>query len=246
MARLPRIVVPGEPLHIIYRGNNRQDIFYTEEDMAHIKHHIAISLHKAYCPLHAYVFMTDHIHLLVTPKNRTELATFMQSVANRYVRYFNAKYHRTGTIWEGRFKSCLVDSERYLFTLYRYIEMNPVRAGIVPSTTDYPWSSYHYHALGKPDKLITEHTLYQDLGSDTAQRCRRYRQIFDQPENQTMNTNITQATLKGEVFGSEQFHEKMGQLLNRVTRLAKHGGDRKSKAYKNQAGRLLDHHHSPT
>lgn len=236
MARLPRIVVPGEPLHIMHRGNNRQDIFRSEEDMAHIKNDLAISLKKAHCSLHAYVLMTNHVHLLVTPKNRTELARFMQSVANRYVRYFNAKYHRTGTIWEGRFKSCLVDSDRYLFALYRYIEMNPIRAGIVQSTTDYPWSSYHYHALGKPDKLVTEHILYKGLGGDTAQRCSRYRQIFDQPANQTADTNITEATLKGEVFGSAQFHAKISQLLNRVTRLGKHGGDRKSEAHQNQAG----------
>ena len=101
--------------------------------MARIKNELAISLQRAHCSLHAYVIMTNHVHLLVTPKNRTELARFMQSVANRYVRYFNAKYHRTGTIWERRFKSCLVDSERYLFTLYRCIEMKPVRAGMVQS-----------------------------------------------------------------------------------------------------------------
>jgi putative transposase len=236
MSRLPRIVVPGETLHIMHRGNNRQDIFHSEEDRVRFKGDLLISLKKADCSLHAYVIMDNHFHLLVTPKNRTELAKFMQSVANRYVRYFNAKYHRTGTIWEGRFRSCLIDSERYLFTLYRYIEMNPVRAGMVESTMDYPWSSYHYHALGKPDLLITEHMLYKSLGDDTAQRCSRYRQISDQPGNQATETSITEATLKGEVFGSAQFHKKMGQLLNRATRLGKHGGDRKSQAYQNRAG----------
>ena len=115
MARLPRIVVPNQPLHIMHRGNNRQDIFETDKDVTRIKEDISASLKIAECPLHAYVIMTNHLHLLVTPKDKAHLAKFMQSLANRYVRYFNAQRNRTGTIWEGRFKSCLVDSEQYLF-----------------------------------------------------------------------------------------------------------------------------------
>jgi len=121
MARLPRIVVPDQPLHIIHRGNNRQNIFESEDDMVRIKEDIELSLSKSKCHLHAYVIMTNHLHLLITRKSKEQLTKFMQSMANRYVRYFNAKNQRTGTIWEGRFKSCLVDSEHYLFTLYKYI-----------------------------------------------------------------------------------------------------------------------------
>ena len=117
MARLPRIVVPEQPLHIIHQGNNRQNIFESEDDMVRIKEDIELSLSKSKCHLHAYVIMTNHLHLLITPKSKEQLTKFMQSMANRYVRYFNAKNQRTGTIWEGRFKSCLVDSEQYLFTL---------------------------------------------------------------------------------------------------------------------------------
>ena len=113
-----------------------------------IKDDIAVSLEKSICLLHAYAIMTNHLYLLCTPKDKTELAKFMQSVANCYARYFNAQQNRTGTIWEGRFKSCVVDSDQYLFTLYRYIEMNPVRAGMVKSTVDYQWSSYNHNALG--------------------------------------------------------------------------------------------------
>ena len=115
MARLSRIVIPNQPLHIIHRGNNRQDIFKSEDDMVRIKEDIEHSLSKSDCSLHAYVIMTNHLHLLITPESKEQLALFMQSMANRYVRYFNAIHHRTGTIWEGRFKSCLVDSEHYLF-----------------------------------------------------------------------------------------------------------------------------------
>ena len=161
MARLPRIVIPNQPLHIMHRGNNRQDIFRCEEDMLRIKEDIFYALEKSGCQLHAYVIMTNHLHLLITPENKDQLAIFMQMMANKYVRYFNSKYERTGTIWEGRYKSCLVDSEQYLFTLHKYIEMNPIKANIVKSLDDYKWSSYAYNALGQKDKLISEHRLYQ-------------------------------------------------------------------------------------
>lgn len=121
MARLPRIVLPNQPLHIIHRGNNRQNIFENDADMMPIREDIAISLSKSECYLHAYVIMTNHLHLLITPSGKEQLKIFMQSMTNRYVRYFNASRKRTGTIWEGRFKSCLVDSDNYLFTLYNYI-----------------------------------------------------------------------------------------------------------------------------
>ncbi len=137
MARLPRIVIPNQPLHIMHRGNNKQIIFESEEDMVRIKEDIAHALSKTGCALHAYVIMSNHLHLLITPQSKKDLATFMQTMANRYVRYFNAKYDRTGTIWEGRFKSCLVESELYLFVLYKYIEMNPVKAGMVKCAEDY-------------------------------------------------------------------------------------------------------------
>jgi putative transposase len=117
MARLPRLVIPNQPLHIMHRGNNRQNIFETDDDMSGIKEDLAISLTKSGCQLHAYVIMTNHFHLLVTPIEKDDLKVFMQSLTNRYVRYFNAIHKRTGTIWEGRFKSCLVDSDTYLFTL---------------------------------------------------------------------------------------------------------------------------------
>ena len=164
MARLPRIVIPNQPLHIMHRGNNRQNIFKTKEDMRRMKADIKESLLKSECELHAYVIMNNHLHLLLTPSDKEQLAVFMQSMANRYVRYFNAKHKRTGTIWEGRYKSCLIDSSNYLFTLYKYIEMNPVKAGMVKNSQDYEWSSYRHNALGKIDPLLTEHKQYKQLG----------------------------------------------------------------------------------
>ncbi len=149
MARLSRIVVPNQPVHIMHRGNNRQNIFESEEDMARIKDDIKVSLSKSGCFLHAYVIMTNHLHFLVTPPSKAQLSRLMQSVANRYARYFNAQHQRTDTIWEGRFKSCLVDSEQCLFALYKYIEMNPIKADMVKDIAMYRWSSYQHNALAK-------------------------------------------------------------------------------------------------
>ncbi|MBV1915525.1 MAG: transposase, partial [Pseudomonadales bacterium] len=178
MARLPRIVIPNQPLHIIHRGNNRQDIFESEEDMIRIRADIKQALSKASCRLHAYVIMTNHLHLLVTPKDKASLAVFMQCLSNRYVRYYNAKHQRTGTLWEGRYKSCVIDSDSYLFTLYKYIEMNPVKAGMVKKPADYNWSSYSRNALGTKDDLIVDHKLYKALGKSNDQRCAGYKTLF--------------------------------------------------------------------
>ena len=238
MARLPRIVIPNQPLHIMHRGNNRQDIFETEDDFIRIKQDIAHSLSRAKCELHAYVIMSNHLHLLVTPKDKGQLTVFMQSMSNRYVRYFNATRQRTGTIWEGRYKSCLVDSEHYLFTLYKYIEMNPIKANIVKELKDYPWSSYQYNGLGEEDTLITAHSLYKALGGTREQQANSYLALFEPLDISKQNNDITQATQKGEVFGRAKFHTEMALLLKRPTTLTSHGGDRKSENYQkqNQAG----------
>lgn len=204
--------------------------------MVRIKGDIKVSLSKSGCSLHAYVIMTNHLHLLITPQNKAQLATFMQSVANRYVRYFNALHQRTGTIWEGRFKSCLVDSDHYLFTLYKYIEMKPIKSGMVEDIAEYRWSSYRHNALSQVDPLITEHERYQALGTSPAQRSEGYLTMFEQLNTSEQDTHITQATLRGEVFGSENFHHKISALISRTTKLTSHGGDRKSETYHNQVG----------
>lgn len=236
MARHPRIVMPNQPLHIMHRGNNRQDIFENEDDMARIKADLTAALSSSTCYLHAYVIMANHLHLLVTPTDKQDLSRFMQTLANRYVRYYNASRQRTGTIWEGRYKSCLVDSDNYLFTLYKYIEMNPVKAKVVQRLEHYPWSSYHCNALGIADELITAHPLYEALAEEPEQRCERYSTLFDEIDLQAQQDVITNATMKGEVLGCERFHQQVAKTLLRPTRLATHGGDRKSTAYQNQAG----------
>ncbi|MBW6453192.1 MAG: transposase, partial [Methyloprofundus sp.] len=216
--------------------NNRQDIFESEADLIRIKEDLKFALEKSGCQLHAYVMMTNHLHLLITPETKEQLTVFMQAMANKYVRYFNATRSRTGTIWEGRYKSCLVDSDQYLFTLYKYIELNPIKASRLISLNDYPWPSYHHNALGVEDEWISEHSLYLVLGEDVKSRCERYQALFDELELAKQNDRITQATLRAEVYGSDRFHQQIDKLISRPTVLSTHGGDRKSAEYKNQVG----------
>lgn len=179
--------------------------------------------------------MTNHLHLLITPKDKHELAVFMQSMTNHYVRYFNAN-RRTGTIWEGRFKSCLIDSDSYLFRLYKYIEMNPVKAEMVKEIHEYLWSSYHHTALGEVDQLIIEHPLYLELGATKEERATRYKLMMDKMALGKENQKITDATLRGEALGNENFQHWVCKQTDRPAVLTSHGGDRKSEKYQNQVG----------
>jgi putative transposase len=163
MARLPRFVIPGQPQHIIVRGINRETIFYSDEDYEFYLGKLESACEKYSCQLHAYVLMTNHVHLLLTPKTETSIGKAIQSVGRYYVQYFNYHYSRTGTLWEGRYKATLIDSETYLLTCYRYIKLNPVRAHMVDHPSKYPWSSYRYNALGESSVNVTPHRLYQKL-----------------------------------------------------------------------------------
>jgi putative transposase len=232
MARLPRLTVAGQPLHIIHRGNNRQAIFFAEADYQRILSDLAMSAKKYKCHVHAYVLMTNHIHLLLTPIKATSASRMMQSVGRRYVRYINSEYRRSGTLWEGRFKSGLIDSERYLLSCYRYIEMNPVRAVMCESPSDYRWSSYHYNALGQPDKLVDPHQEYLLLGKETTERRRTYLSLFENSLDEEVIKAIREGTEKGEVVGTERFQEEIAKMIKRPIKKLAHGGDRKSEIFK--------------
>ena len=155
MARLPRICLPGVPQHIVQRGTNRQLCFASEEDFAAYAYWLDECSRKFRVAIHAWVFMTNHVHLLITPETTDGVSRMMQTLGRHYVRYFNHTYRRTGTLWEGRFKSCVVDAENYLLVCLRYIELNPVRAGMVAAPGDYTWSSYQSNGLGQPINLWT-------------------------------------------------------------------------------------------
>jgi len=236
MARLPRIVIPGQALHLIQRGNNRQATFYADEDYRFYLECLQDASAHHGCVIHAYVLMTNHVHLLLTPLAAHAASRCMQSVGRRYVRYVNHVYRRSGTLWEGRFKSTLIDSERYLLTCSRYIELNPVRARMVDVPGDYRWSSYHCNANGRANVLIEPHPLYQALGGNSEQRAEAYRDLFSQHVNEDDLAAIRTATEDGAILSNDRFRADIGKILKRrVTRLA-HGGDRKSQTFRERRG----------
>jgi putative transposase len=178
MARRARLVLPDVPLHIIQRGNNRHACFVTETDYRVYLSMLHVAAQHVACDVHAYVLMTNHVHLLVSPSAITSPALLMKAVGQRYTQYVNRRYGRTGTLWEGRFRSGLVEGERYLLTCQRYIELNPVRAGMVSQPDQYQWSSYRTNADGVRDELIKPHELYRRLGSEPLGRQAAYRELF--------------------------------------------------------------------
>ena len=177
MARKPRVGLPGIPQHVVQRGNNKQACFYNEADYYYFLTVLYDGLENNGCQLHAYVLMTNHVHILVTPASKDGVSSMMMDVGRKYVRYFNDTYGRTGTLWEGRFKSSLVDSERYCLACYRYIELNPVAAKMVPLPEDYPWSSFHTNALGEPSDLVSPHATWLSLGGNDEARQNAYREL---------------------------------------------------------------------
>ena len=233
MARMPRYVVPGQPQHVIQRGNNRQAIFGADADYRFYLDKLAEAANKHECDIHAYVLMTNHVHLLVTPRAAHSIAKMMQSLGRYYVQYFNYSYKRTGTLWEGRYKATLIDTECYLLICMRYIELNPVRAAnMVDHPSKYPWSSYRYNALGGRDNLITPHEEYTRLGVSGEERRWAYRQLFRTHIPEMTLEAIREATNKAWVLGSDRFKIKMEKELRRPVVSSGHGGDRKSEEYR--------------
>ena len=215
MARLPRFFLPGQPLHVIQRGNNRDPIFAADDDYRFYLHCLMEAADAQCLTVHAYVLMTNHVHLLVTPESESSLSKTMQSIGRRYVQYFNHAYGRTGTLWEGRYKSTLIDSERYLLTCMRYIELNPVRAAMVEHPGDYPWSSYLANAQGAPDVLIAPHSLYRRLGRADEERQSAYRQLFRAQIPKADVDAIRDATNKAWALGDSRFVSKIAALSGR-------------------------------
>jgi putative transposase len=218
MARLPRYVIPGQPQHIIQRGNNRQVIFGADADYQFFRDALVEAAKKHGLAVHAYVWMTNHIHLLATPQFDRSIGKVMQSVGRRYVQYFNSTYRRSGTLWEGRYRATVVDCERYLLTLMRYIELNPVRAGLVAHPQDYPWSSYRRNALGRSRlnaDWLTAHEEYLRLGRDEADRRVAYQQLFQTAISINDLLEIRECTHKGWALGGDRFREQIEALGKR-------------------------------
>ena len=227
MARLTRVAPIGVPQHIIQRGNNRQACFTGEEDMKAYLHWLKDWSKKCQVDVHAWVLMTNHVHLLCTPWKENAVSQMMQSVGRFYVRYFNHTYGRSGTLWEGRFKSCLVQSDRYLLALHRYIELNPVRANMVDEPSNYGWSSYVINALGVESELQTPHPEYLALGITKEERLHNYRELFKAHVGVKLLKEIRDSINKGLALGDERFASQIEALTKRRVTARKPGRPRK-------------------
>ncbi len=225
--RLPRYFVEGQPQHLIQRGNNREPIFAGDDDYAFYLECVQEAAARHGCAIHAYVLMTNHVHLLATPETEQSLPKTLQSVGRRYVQYFNYRYERTGTLWEGRYRATLIDSERYLLTCMRYIELNPVRAGMVTHPGAYPHSSYQYNARGEENPLVSPHLLYRRLDRNTDIRRSVYRQLFRARLAQADIDLIREATNKAWVLGKDRFREQIEALSGRRASQRARGRPRK-------------------
>jgi len=227
MARQPRYTLPGYPQHVIQRGNNRQIIFAASADYRTFTRWLHEASEKYALAIHAYVLMTNHFHLLVTPHRQQSIGKVVQSLGRRYVQYFNFCYRRTGTLWEGRYRATLIDTDAYFLTCCRYIELNPVRANMVDDPAEYPWSSYRCLANGQDDALITPHTNYLQLGATAESRQRAYRNLFQQALEPRVLDTIREATHHGWALGSERFRAEVERHSQRRAQRLPKGRPRK-------------------
>lgn len=223
MARLPRLVIPNHPHHIIQEGNDRQLIFRDDEDYQRFLGWLKESAREFKVSVHAYALMPNHLHLLASPTTEEGLARMMQRVGRYYVPWFNQKYARLGGLFRGRFKTSLIDSERYFMMCSRYIEFNPVRSGLASDPADYRWSSYAHHAGLRQDPLIIDHALYWGLGNTPFQREAAYIELARQPLSAGELDTINQAVLKGWPLGSDAFKTQLQQKAKRQVLPAKRG-----------------------
>ena len=223
MPRKPRMYLAGVPCHVIQRGNNREACFFAEQDYLFYLDCLEDACHCYDVALHAYVLMTNHVHLLMTPINASGISCVMQSVGRRYVQYVNFEYRRSGTLWEGRHKASLVDEEQYLLTCMRYIELNPVRANMVLHPAQYRWSSYHNNALGDVSIIIKPHWLFLSIAQDDDQRRQSYRSLFEAQMDSVDIRDIRKAAQFSMPLGNERFKEQIEAALGRSTGYAKRG-----------------------
>lgn len=205
MARLARLTVPGYPHHIIQRGNNRQAIFASVADREVLLGLLKENAVRFGVAVHAYVLMGNHFHLLATPQSASSLPLMMQAVGRRYVRHFNDAQGRSGTLWEGRYKSALIQTDRYLLACMVYFDLNPVRAGLALQAQDYPWSSHGHYAGLRTDKLVSPHALLWELGNTPFARESSYRTMVQAGVTPQQQTALTQSAMGGWTLGEPDF-----------------------------------------
>jgi putative transposase len=215
--------------HILQRGNNRADCFFADEDYRYYLAQLPDLCAKFDCALHAYVLMSNHVHLLLTPKHPDGAAQLMKNLGQRYVQYVNRTYRRSGTLWEGRFRSCLMQNEKYTLECYRHIEMNPLRKGIASKLSDYAWSSYHSNAMGAQSAVIQPHPEYLKLGTTESERQIAYGRLLETPLDTATIQSIRSATNGNFVLGDAAFQQEISSRLQRRVTPGKTGRPRKEK-----------------
>ena len=227
MPRKPRFYVPGVPVHIVQRGNNRGDIFFDDADYSVYLDWLKEAADRYDCKIHAYVLMTNHVHILASPKEKDAISRMMQYIGRRYVPYINHTYGRSGTLWEGRYKGSLVQEDSYLLACMRYIELNPVRANIAKTPAAYRWSSYQTNASGRKSELISPHSVYIALGKDEAGRRAAYKKLFKQSMNAETLEGIRSAWQTGTPLGNDRFMQKIEKALKMKVGYARRGRPKK-------------------
>jgi putative transposase len=216
---MPRFFSPDVPLHVIQRGNNRQSLFHDAGERSFLLALLRRDSVRYGVTVHAYVLMTNHVHLVATPDERSSVPRFMQSVGRDYVRWFNERHERTGTLWEGRYRATAVEDERYLLACMRYIELNPVRAGLARTPSDYPWSSFRANAWGEPDRLVRPHPVYEALAGNPVERASIYAGMFDEVIPAHDLARIRDATHHGWALGGPTFQSAIDASGRRAARL---------------------------
>ena len=223
MPRPPRIDLPGVPCHVYTRGNNRGDCFFEDHDRVLYLRYLDEAARANRCAIHAYVLMTNHVHLVVTPAVSGGLSRMMQSVDRRYAKFINASRGRTGTLYEGRFRANPIQTEPYFLACMRYVEMNPVRARLVEAPADYRWSSHRENASGAPGTILTPHEEYLGLGPDAPSRGAAYRALFEEDLDAGVVTAIREHAAQGKVLGLPEFQRKIEAELGRPAGLVSRG-----------------------
>jgi len=225
MPRKPRFFLPDVPVHAIARGNDKNNVFKSDDDKKFYISCLQQASDRYSTSIHAYVLMDNHVHLLISSCEAINISKFMQHIGRLYVPYFNRKYSHTGTLWEGRFKASIIDDENYLLSCYRYIELNPVRAGMVESPERYPWSSYSVNAFEYDNSLVKQHEVYQRLGLTNKERANVYKDGFNSFVNldSVILQEIRGAVQTGTPLGSQKFKEKVENILSVSTGQTKRG-----------------------
>ena len=229
MPRRRRVPLDAVPLHIVQRGHNREPCFFDEQDYHAYLQWLGDALARERCALHAYVLMTNHVHLLVTPASAESIPRVIIAVGRRYVQYINHSYRRTGTLWDSRYKSSLVQAETYLLLCQRYIEINPVRAAMVADPTDYPWSSYRHHALGAPNGILSPHEMYMALGNSAIARQHAYRELFVTGLDGEPINELRMALSQNQPIGNQRFYALIEAATGQRRELKKRGRPRRRK-----------------